>query len=802
MIRIITSSRFQFVLIGFLSLSVMFPFLFITVSPKQQVRAQGNSNPTPNPIPRPTPGNTKTSHPGPSTQTMYAPITGLPDSSGAELVLNSNSAHNMDVTPTFYKSDGTAVAGQTLTLNPSEVRHFAMSDLFPPNLRGQNKLGGLSLSYFGGMMEVVAQITLFGQGRAGSVDIPFSATMDYHSLVQEAVWWMPNHGVATIILGNGGETPISAHFQYASGDSQTVQLDPHATVVLDHRSNGQHNSPSPSDGFADSLRFEAVGPVGSLRVTGFVRTDDKSFTSGIHFYDPQTVRQPHLFATDLRVQNATPHLTLKNTSDIIVTARPRFLPPAGGSNSPLELAPVTLAPRQAIEVDLNPLTAAAATRSDMHIVSVQVLNDGPAGSLIGGLCSANGSANKTYDVPLRDSGPVRNSTGSYPWRIDGDYTSTIFITNVGSEPAKFVGSINYDGGTYRFDVRELVVGETAVFSLNQLRDQQIPDKDGHVLPHTLQSGQFRWSVIGGHGASRLIGRTEVVSPTHNVSSSFSCPVCCPDQLGDLIANPSSFSVIINGSTGVYIDGVYVDCSGHTTWSGHYSYSVSWWCQYTSRISFSGSSNQYTCNGLSTGSSNFSASAYDTVYDNDGMDCYARDVNFVAPGSTVVIDLAFQKSDGSALPSTLRVGITANGHDRKQHLRAVVDPSSEAANITISVSSKLQLSNVSTSGGIITFDVVGATKSDSRGDSTITARHSSGTTFTKSTSVVVPAQVGTPHDTTGGGVVIANRALNVTTLPPIINVPSSQVDLVTIYSRALSITSTLDKSEDKTCSRTG
>jgi hypothetical protein len=128
---------------------------------------------------------------------MYAPIADLPDSSGAELVLNNRSPHNVDVTPTFYTREGTTIASQPLTLAPAEIRYVAIDDLLPVNYRGQKKIGGLSLSYVGGMMEVAAQLTLLGRGNAGSADIPFSATMDYRSTIQEAVWWTPSMGVAT-----------------------------------------------------------------------------------------------------------------------------------------------------------------------------------------------------------------------------------------------------------------------------------------------------------------------------------------------------------------------------------------------------------------------------------------------------------------------------------------------------------------------------------------------------------------------------------------------------------------------------
>src|SRR5438132_13703670 len=56
-----------------------------------------------------TPKCTKCSPPG--NQIIYVPLIDLPESQGGEVVFNSRSPHAVDVTPTFYKADGTTVVG-------------------------------------------------------------------------------------------------------------------------------------------------------------------------------------------------------------------------------------------------------------------------------------------------------------------------------------------------------------------------------------------------------------------------------------------------------------------------------------------------------------------------------------------------------------------------------------------------------------------------------------------------------------------------------------------------------------------
>jgi len=153
-----------------------------------------------------------------------------------------------------------------------------------------------------------------------------------------------------------------------------------------------------------------------------------------------------------------------------------------------------------------------------------------------------------------------------------------------------------------------------------------------------------------------------------------------------------------------------------------------------------------------------------------------------------LNIMIKKADDSSLPSPFRIGITANGHNRTQHLKAVVFPFADAANVTISVTSGITLSNVSpnSSTGVITFDVVGKTESTAKGDQTIAADHTSGYSVTQSVTVVVPSKVGTPHDTQGGGMAIANRVLDATTSPAAVGLQPGQVALVTTYLRFVNV----------------
>lgn len=180
---------------------------------------------------------------------------------------------------------------------------------------------------------------------------------------------------------------------------------------------------------------------------------------------------------------------------------------------------------------MKPLTKAVKTRSDLETVSVQITNSGGTGSLIGALYATENASGMTHDIPLRDSGTVSHSTGGYPVRLDGDYQTTLSITNVSGKASKFTMQIYYKGGIYALQPQEVAAGATARFDIRKLRDERIPDSTGGKLPQDLTVAQIRWSLNGG-ASNQLIGRAEMVSVANKVSSSYSCGLCCPYDFFD------------------------------------------------------------------------------------------------------------------------------------------------------------------------------------------------------------------------------------------------------------------------------
>lgn len=497
---------------------------------------------------------------------IYVPLADLPEAEGSELVFNSRSPKEMDVTPTFYKRDGTTIVGDPVRVQSAEIRYVDFKKLLPAEHREERDWGGMSLSFYGESREMWSQLRFLSVNGGSSVDEFFTVKDEPRSDIQEAAWWMPRKSIAIIALGNITDTPTSAIVSFGDGETQTVSLAPHGTDIIRHRQG--------KDEGTESVTINITGMPGSIIPTGVIASKDGSFNSVIRFYDIKRAKQPNLFANGLRLANISAHMVLKNTSSSTVIAQPKFIALRGvAAADPVVLPETILAPNETTEVDLAPLLSSVKNRTDLDVVSVQVSNSGEPGSLIGSLYGINGKTGVDYEVPLRDSGPIRSMTGAYPWKITKDYTTIVYITNISDRQAEFVTQINYEGGKFVINPRKLARGETAMFDLQKIRDEQMEDNASRHMPKQMSIGQFKWAVHGVTGGKLvLIGRAEMVSRSQHISTSYSCSESCPPYYGGSIYPfPSTLSV--NSSGNASAQETAYSGSGYNT--GPYAVEADW-----------------------------------------------------------------------------------------------------------------------------------------------------------------------------------------------------------------------------------
>ena len=137
---------------------------------------------------------------------------------------------------------------------------------------------------------------------------------------------------------------------------------------------------------------------------------------------------------------------------------------------------------------------------------------------------------------------------------------------------KFTVQINYDGGIYALYPQQLAPGASAVFDIRKIRDNQTPDSSGRLMPRNLTVGQIRWSMVGS-SATRMIGRSEIISKSGKVSSSYSCGVCCRNSYASSYLTPNQVFAYVDDITSLTAEETDHDCYGN--YYAPYGVSATW-----------------------------------------------------------------------------------------------------------------------------------------------------------------------------------------------------------------------------------
>jgi len=160
--------------------------------------------------------------------------------------------------------------------------------------------------------------------------------------------------------------------------------------------------------------------------------------------------------------------------------------------------------------------------------------------------SVSDSGNQVFRVPMWDAYAQRSPTGGYPWRIDANSSTMVYIKNAEEHQRHYYLQLRYPGGVYSFQVKTIEVGQTVSYDFRKLRDLQVPDAEGRIIPLGASSGQVHWSKTGNE-TGMLIGRSEQVDTVLGISSNYACANCCPDNAVNARLVPNSDSAVISTS---------------------------------------------------------------------------------------------------------------------------------------------------------------------------------------------------------------------------------------------------------------
>jgi len=231
------------------------------------------------------------------------------------------------------------------------------------------------------------------------------------------------------------------------------------------------------------------------------------------------------------------------------------------------------------------------------------------------------------------------------------YTSSVLVTNIGGSRAAIAGFIRPSGGKdYKIDTRYLESGETAVFDIRQMRDEQVADSKGIRLAKNATSGQFDWSSVFGDGAERLAGRAEISSLSLGAVSQPDTESCnCPSSLTDAFISPDDPYVPVGDQTPDTVEGVFRDvCTGEVVDDGYAA--LSWSIDDPVILSLTTGSIPSQMKGLAAGTSGFTTTVSgDSWTFSPTNGCHSTPDHFTPAGTGTVFGIT------GIVPSTGQAG---------------------------------------------------------------------------------------------------------------------------------------------------
>ncbi len=188
------------------------------------------------------------------------------------------------------------------------------------------------------------------------------------------------------------------------------------------------------------------------------------------------------------------------------------------------LSPFSLGPYSTQDISLDSVTG------QLPFCSIRIQYSGASGSAMAEVSSVEENRDLVIDSKLANEGDSLTSSGAYPWHLDDETESTLFLTNMGDKPSRIGFQVQANGVHYYLTKLRLNPHETRAIDLRKLRDAHEPDFQKNTIPANATDGSVLWSKFEN---VPVMGRMMVVQRHKGIASSYSCSFGC--QCGPVLS---------------------------------------------------------------------------------------------------------------------------------------------------------------------------------------------------------------------------------------------------------------------------
>jgi len=497
------------------------------------------------------------------------------------LMLNNKGAEPIDAVPTIY-----SLAGTRLNLAPIPVPAASYVDVdMHQLLAGQAeefREGSMKISYEGGKQQLGAQVRMLHAADGLIWAEQFVYTTKFTSNRLENLWRLPFENSKTrVVVSNTSSATVTATIAVEGTIPQQatplqITLAPWETRVLDILRDlvGNENGQLKEKG---GISITHSGSPGAVLARMFIAKPNKGYSAASNFIDPDSTASQKWHGNGLRFRNMngallSPVVAVRNTGiqTSTVTGKIIYTQPNG------DVATINL-PQKTIGAGVTKAFELESFIDDLPTSvtygGIEIEYDTPKGTVITSLQSVSQNGNHVFQVPMFDPANMPSSAGGFPWKVDGDFRTLVYLKNETNSAKQYTAHLAYTGGGYSLGLDELQAGETVEIDFRKLRDEQTPGDRGELIPINVDSGQIAWSAHGIEIKS-ISGRSEQVSFTNGVASTYACANHCGNMIDGVFIDPDFLEMEV-GETASLI-GLQTEVNSYGQSFGPYtSESVTW-----------------------------------------------------------------------------------------------------------------------------------------------------------------------------------------------------------------------------------
>jgi len=403
----------------------------------------------------------------------------------------------------------------------------------------------------------------------------------------DGLWWAldDNNTNAQVFIANTRTTQSTVtpvfYVGGAAYEGDPMVLNGHESDAIDIKQtlNTLH---VPGDTTVGGISLMYTNGPGGLAMVGVISDKQTGFSTTMRFIDQHSQHTTTLHGANIPIGRPeptsgfastvrfTPHVVVRNNTDQPAQIQPRIRYLVNDQPHVINLTALTLSPNQVRELNLSSAIDAIGNNV-IQDSGIEIEHAGNPGAVMAYAASIDQSGSNVLDAPIKDpTGEMGFKGGSYPWDIEGDNRAVLHIKNVDApgdgQKRQAMAKLYFDGGEYNLPLQEMDAGQTVEVDIKKLRDDQVKDVLGNVIPLTVTGGQLDWNVRANKG--QFIGRLIEYNPVTGVAASFSCVGDCPCnstfQRGEI--NPGVIQGFFADTFGLASTETDIDCNGQNTFT--------------------------------------------------------------------------------------------------------------------------------------------------------------------------------------------------------------------------------------------